>query len=304
MALYITVLNFRTPPWAARFKVPNLLESTYIPFDGALSFASYYLQRLQANKDWRQVYLEDTLIGALKDMPSGFEASYLLPAQMEDSTTLHFWTPYNTRVAVSFDSTGASLVNVDSTTIPQVPLSIKINKRNDLERIFSWRELTDRSLSRDPQRALRGRGDISSGRGPYKNVTLDIQIKNACLLWIAVVEANSKADLEACIQVLEQFGVGKKRYAGWGDLRSFEIYILQSAHKGAITLNCRELSYTMGNRTYLETLRPLSTREASQIIKRGYLPLDIKFMQGASQPPYWRKETVVEKARLLKKSKQ
>lgn len=80
MALYLVVLQFRSPPWTAQHKVPNVLQGTYIPFDGPLSFAAYYLNSLQSAADWRLQYLKDTLTRTIKDMPSGFRASYMLPA--------------------------------------------------------------------------------------------------------------------------------------------------------------------------------------------------------------------------------
>lgn len=300
MGLYLAVLQFRSPPWAARYKVPGLLESTYIPFDGALSFAVYYLRTLQARGDWRAHYLKDTLTAPIRDMPSGFEASYLLPAQREDES-IHFWTPYETRITVALNPPDAYLSGADQASPPLASLSLRLNKRNDLERLLSWQELARRNLSRDPRQALKDRGGIESGRGPYRNAAIEVQVKNVHLLWAAIVEADNRASLEASMQVLEQFGVGKKRSAGWGDLQAFALYDIHASPQSGMRLDCKKLVYGIGDRTYLETVRPLSTQEISRIIRIGYLPLDIRLMQGERRPPYWRKETVVEKAKLLKK---
>jgi hypothetical protein len=276
-----------------------VLESAYIPFDGPLSFAAYYLNSLQSATDWRLKYLSDTLIGTVKDMPSGFRASYMLPAQWENTSRVHFWTPYETRVTMQLQGTQASLLQVTSSPISQVSLSIKINKRNDLEKVLSWRELSG-NLIGGRRQPLSG---IESGRGPYRNVALDIEIKKSHLLWISIVEANNKTILEDCLRILEQLGIGKKRYAGWGDLHTFSLHNLQDSRQSVPSLDWQKLIYRIGSDTYLETLRPLSTKEVSQIMRSGsgYLPLDIKFTQGAERPPYWRNETIVEYAKLLKR---
>ncbi|MEM4382185.1 MAG: hypothetical protein QXX19_08150 [Candidatus Caldarchaeum sp.] len=301
MVLYLVVLQFRSPPWAARHKVPNILEGTYIPFDGPLSFAVYYLNNLRSTADWRFQYLQDTLMGAIKPMPSEFQASYMLPAQQENASKLGFWTPCETRVTIQLQGTQASLLHVIPSPAPQVPLSIKINKRNDLERVLSWRELSEVSLSRDHRGAIKDRGNIDSGRGPYRNVALSIEIKRSHLLWVSIIKAKNKTLLEDSLHILEQFGIGKKRHAGWGDLQRFALYNLQNSSQSIPWLDWEKLIYATGNRAYLETLRPLSTSDVSQIIRSGYLPLDIKLGQGADQPPYWRKETIVEHAKLLRR---
>jgi hypothetical protein len=301
MALCLVVLQFRSPPWAVRHKAPNILEGAYIPFDGPLSFAAYYLNGLQAIADWRIKYLEDTLTTPIKNMPSAFRASYMLPAQQESASAIHFWTPYETQVRIQLQGTRASLSQVTAAAAPQVPLSMKINKRNDLEKILSWREMADNNISRDNRNALQDRSSIDSSRGPYKNVTLSVDVKSSYLLWVSIVETNSKTLLENSLRILEQFGIGKKRHAGWGDLQKAAVYELQSSRQNLPSLDWKSLIYTIDGDAYIETLRLLSTREVSQIIKSGYLPLDMKFTQGAEYPPYWRKETVVEHARLLKR---
>lgn len=303
MALYLVVLQFRSPPWAARYKVPNVLESTYIPFDGPLSFAIYYLNSLQHAVDWRLKYLEDTLTKVIRPMPSGFKASYMLPAQQASTSTLHFWTPYETQATVQFQDTQAFLLRVTLASSIQVPLSIRINKRNDLERVLSWRELADKNLNRDRHQAIRDRGNIDSGRGPYRNIALSIEVKKSHLLWISIIETADKSLLEKSLHILEQFGIGKKRQAGWGDLQAYALYNLQVSHHSLPSLDWKSLIYTIDDRTYLETLRPLATVEISRLLRSGYLPLDIKFTQGAEQPPYWRKETIVEYAKLLKRER-
>lgn len=296
------VLQFCSPPWVARHKMPNMLESTYIPFDGPLSFAVYYLNSLQSVTDWRLQYLKDTLTKRIRYMPSDFRASYMLPAQREGISEVHFWTPYETRGTMQLQGTKASLLQVIPSPAPQVSLPIKINKRNDLERVLSWRELSEANLSRDRRGAIKDRGSIDSVRGPYRNVALSVEIKKSHLLWISIVEAANKALLENCLRILKQFGIGKKRHAGWGDLQTFAIYDLQSSRQSLLSLDCDRLIYTFGTDTYLETLQPLSTSKMSQIVRGlGYLPLNIKFGQGAEQPPYWRKETIVEHAKLLKR---
>jgi len=301
MALYLVVLQFRSPPWAARHKAPNMLEGAYIPFDGPLSFAAYYLSSLQAIADWRIKYLKDTLTTPIKNMLSEFRASYMLPAQQESAFAIHFWTPYETQVSIQLQGARALLSNVTPAVAPKVSLSIKINKRNDLEKILSWREMADNNISRDNHNALQDRSNIDSSRGPYKNVALSVDVKGSYLLWVSVVETNNKTLLEDSLRILEQFGIGKKRHAGWGDLQKSVVYELQSSRQNLPSLDWKSLIYTVNGDTYIETLRLLSTREVSQIIKSGYLPLDMKFTQGAEHPPYWRKETLVEHARLLKR---
>lgn len=214
---------------------------------------------------------------------------------------INFWTPYETQATIQLQDTQASLIRVIPSLAPQIPLSIKINKRNDLERVLSWRELSEAHLSRDRRGGIKDRGSIDSSRGPYRNVALSVEIKRSYLLWVAIIEARSKTLLENSLCILERFGIGKKRHAGWGDLQTFAIYDLQRSHQNLPSLDWKSLTYALDTDSYLETLRPLSTKEVSQIMKSGYLPLDIKFSQGAEQPPYWRKETIVEYTKLLKR---
>lgn len=301
MALYLAVLRFRSPPWAALYKVPNVLESSYIPFDGPLSFADYYIKNLQVLADWRGKYLKDTLTTTIKAMSFDLKASYLLPAQQATPSMLYFWTPYDTRCSVQLQDTQASLIAVDQAPLAQTSLSLKINKRNDLERVFSWRELADQNLARDRQRRIKDRGDIEGSKGPYKNVALNVEIRKSHLLWVSIIEAGNKALLDEALRLLKQFGIGKKRHAGWGDLQESILYDFQSPRPGLPSLDHRNLIYTVGQHTYLETLRPMANDEVSRIIQSGYLPLNIKFTQGADQPPYWRKDTVVEYAKLLRR---
>ena len=120
----------------------------------------------------------------------------------------------------------------------------------------------------------------------------------------AIVKAIKEAKIievpEEIIKVASPFktGIGKKRNMGWGDLKSF--YIYEVRNNNDININERMITYRDKRHEYCELLRPHTTSDIIAVLRNNYTLLECDLTHGTVNPPYWRKNLVVSRAKFVK----
>ncbi len=290
MMTYLLVLNFRTPPFQTVFSQPNVLKDTLITLDGFFSFAQNY-----ADESWRDRYLID-LTQDIVDKKPNIKTSYLMPS-IRKNGKLSVFTPYNTELIFSLKEGVAYLSNVNKAKkIFGGNIRISISKRSTISKVLSIVNTIGIKISG----AL---GEIEERRGAYRDVFYDVRISRTNLLWSAIVKGNLD-NIKKFMKIALKTGIGKKRNMGWGDLKSFYVYEVRNNNE--ININEKIITYRDGQYEYCELLRPHTTSDVIDILrknkrnKNNYTLLECDLTHGAVNPPYWRKNLVVSRAKFVK----
>lgn len=292
---YLVALKFRTFPLSLSLSSPNELSQEFIPLDGPLAFAEYYKIKLSANSDWRARYLEDTLTSKEIEWRSEIMSSYLLPAIRKDKSIMVI-TPMGFKVVFSLGN--KARYELSERQYPRrmesSQILLRLGRRDDILKT----EILRKSLGIELTRKIKALPSPQSG--PYKSIDYLIKVYTPNLMWLAIVDGvSNQKKLKELLSILKQFGIGKKRNMGWGDLLDYYIYPLDHNSKSAITPR-----YVVHNQKYLETWRPWSPENIAKLVKgpqkvTKYRKLSLigsKVGYGSETPPYWKKHLVIKYA--------
>jgi len=290
MTVYLVCLEFRTPPFTLQFRYPNAQISVPLVLDGAFAFLNKY----SGLDDWREEYLMDAFGPIVHESPD-INTSYILPA-VENQQMVKFITPLGTCLVFEInDNAVFKEISNDSPTI--VPFSLRLNRRFALDKALSLETSADNFKLSRKKGKISGISSIEIGKGPFKSISLDLKI-NACnLFWCVFVDTDDLDVLKNYLEHLKISGIGKKRNMGWGDLKGFNVYEIESSK--SIQISANELRYNQNNEKIMEIIRPKELKEIRRLIQsKKYSLLKIFLGHGAVDPPYWGKDTVVYCAKL------
>lgn len=293
MTVYLTCLEFRTPPFALQFRYPNAQTSVPIVLDGAFAFLNKY----NRSGDWREEYLTDAFDPIVHEPPD-IKTSYILPA-IEDRQMLKLITPLETSLVFKINDK-AIFEEISSEGPSTVPFSMRLNRRFALDKLLSLETSADNLKLSRKRGKIAGIGSIFESRGPYKSISLDLKI-NACnLFWCVFVDTEDLDILKGYLEHLRISGIGKKRNMGWGDLKEFKVYEMEL--NNSIQISVDKLIYGQDNGKIMEIIRPKELKEIQRLIRDEKCRLLKVFLgHGAVDPPYWGKDTVVYYAKLRMK---
>jgi hypothetical protein len=295
MTLYLLCLEFRTPPFNVQFCYPNAQISIPIILDGAFSF----LDKFSNIEDWRKTYLTDTFKEIRHSTPT-IQTSYMFPA-IQDNNIVKFITPLNTCLTFRLGKKAAleRIFNSEESDEGILPTSFYLR----LKREFDFTKVINMVDSLHPLTVPRRKGKIAGiskineRKGPHKSISLDLQIKTSNLFWCTFAKADELSVLNTYLQCLQINGIGKKRNMGWGDLKCFEIYELES--NASSTVSVDKIEYYEKNEEFMETIRPKQLKYIQNFLN-DYILIKSRLGQGAIYPPYWGNETLIFWAKLKK----
>jgi hypothetical protein len=309
MAIYLVCLEFRTPPFNVQFWHPNIQSSAPIVLDGAFSF----LERFNGQTDWRMEYLTKQF-EKISHSPPSIQTSYLFPS-IQEGNSLKFTTPSG--ACLTFEISGkATLTNISQVESSNVPFFLRLRRQFDFSSVMRLMDTVESIEIKRKKGKIDGISTIDEGRGPYKGISLELQVKACHLLWCAFAESSDKSTLKRYLEFLTINGIGKKRNLGWGDLKNFEVFDLEPSSSGVIPVDRLEyfsgkeqflifvdrLEYFSGKEQFLETIRPKELKDIQTMLKSGKREtrtlLGIQIGHGATEPPYWGKGTVVHSAKI------
>ena len=284
MVVYLLILNFRTPPFQTVFSYPNVLKDTLITLDGFFSFAQHYI-----DDNWRDKYLKD-LVESINDRVPKITTSYLMPS-IRKNYQLSVFSPYNTEIIFSLENSTAYLNCVNKAKRAfGGNVRICIAKRSAITKVLSIKDAIGIDL-------VGGLSKIQERRGAYRDVFYEVRISRTNLLWSAIAKGNLN-DIKRFMKIALKTGIGKKRNMGWGDLKSF--YIYEVRNNNDININERMITYRDERHEYCELLRPHTTSDIIAVLRNNYTLLECDLTHGAVNPPYWRKNLVVSRAKFVK----
>lgn len=293
MAIYLVCLEFRTPPFNVQFWHPNIQSSAPIVLDGAFSF----LERFDGQTDWRMEYLIKQF-EKISHNPPSIQTSYIFPS-VQEGNLLKFTTLSGTCLTFEI-SDKATLRKISQVESGDAPFFLRLRRQFDFNSVIRFMNTVESIEIKKKKGKIDGISAIDEGRGPYKGISLELQVKACHLLWCAFADSNDKNTLKRYLEFLKINGIGKKRNLGWGDLKNFEIFDLETSDSGIVCVD--RLEYSCGKEQLLETIRPKELKDIQLMLKNGENEtrtlLKIQIGHGATDPPYWGKGTVVHSAKI------
>ncbi len=290
---YLVLLYFRFPPLHLSYSHPNVLVQDYIILDSAFAFAKYYETKLKNEVDWRKKYLEDSLTKTfdefMDDLNISFRTSYLLPAY-RIGNKLVVITPFEYRVTFKINEDSAEYVKSVEGYTRENHIEIILSKRDDIIKVFS----IYRNLKSVKWRTL---SDIDPSRRAYKSIQYTVRLKYTNLLWVSIVEGVAIECLNDYLNLLQKFGIGKKRNMGWGDLIRYEILKINNEN-----ISTQKVIHKLNGKRILEIIRPISPYTISDQILRqnkSIIPLQIELGFGSDEPPYWQRKIIIKRAKFI-----
>lgn len=261
------------------------------------------MDRYKDANDWREEYLMGVFDQISHTVPK-VRTSYMFPAVLKDQV-LRFATPLNTCLVFKIGKKASfqeifDLEETSNEDMEFTPFSLRLRRGFDLAKVMNL-EYSVKSLGLLRKRGkIAGISSILERKGPHKSISLDLQIQTSHLFWCTFAYVDDLRILEDYLQYLKISGIGKKRSMGWGDLKKFEVYEWES--DSSLDIFIDKLVYTQNNEKFIETIRPKELKEIQNMVKNGKrILMKSHFGQGATDPPYWGKETVVYCAKLVEK---
>lgn len=304
MTMYLLCLEFRTPPFNVQFQYPNSQVSVPIILDGAFSF----LDRFMNAVDWREEYLVE-VSKHIEHLTPRIRTSYMFPA-IQKAQVVKFLTPSDTCLAFEIDGDATlrwiSDENSDRDVI-LTPFSLRLRRQFDLDKVLRFLNSLESFEIEKKRKNIPAIRRISERRGPYKSISIDVQVKAGHLFWCAFADAEDLNMLENYLEYLKITGIGKKRNMGWGDLTKYEIHKIKQDTPACISTD--KIVYHQNNESFIETIRPKKLEEIQELTRGSekgsrknnkYALVKFHIGQGTTTPPYWGKETIAYSAKLVK----
>ena len=292
MPLYLIGLEFRTPPFHVQFHYPNAQNSVPLLLDGAFLF----FDKFGDDIDWRKKYLIENFED-IKNIPPEIRTSYLFPAiQKKNFTKIKIFSDH----ILTFEIMKmAKLHDISNETVISYPFNIRFNRRFPFDKILLLENSIKSIELLKRNNKIKGISFIDKGKGPFKSISITININESNLYWCFFADTNKIDKLKKYLEYLKITGIGKKRNMGWGDLKNYNIYEVDSTSYN--TLSTDQIEFFQNKTNYLILIRPKEIKYIQDLIKNKYSPVKVKIGQGSIEPPYWQKKTIIQYAILKSK---